>query len=138
MDYSRFRSLKRASLIGNAVTAAILLVLGLLLEVKGLVGLSIIPAARGIADAVLLYLVRTQPKKMLPLVISETDPRIQSVKREADSITFRILRWTLLLFALGYTLTAPDAVFSVLWWIITALAVSAYLLQPILLKRLMR
>ncbi len=137
MDYNRFRSSKRVSLVGNATAAAILLVLGMLLEVKGLVGLSLVPAFRGLIDAVILFMVYRQPKRMLPLVISETDPRIQSVKREADSLTLRFIRWALLLLALGYTLVLPEEIFSVLWWIITLLAICSYLLQAVLLKRLM-
>ena len=138
MDYKRFRYQKRISLVSSAAASAVLLILGLIMDIKGLIGLSLVPAVRGLMDAVILYMVRTQPKKMLPLVISETDPRIQSVKKDADSTTFRILRWALLLLALGYTLVVPGDVFTVLWWIITLLAVGSYLLQALLLKRLMR
>lgn len=101
---------------------------------KAVIGLSFIPLGNALYLWINQIFIKKYPAKMKPMVISENDERIVAMQNEADSITFRILRYALLLLYFGYTFMVPDDIFEApSWWIMLAFFMASYLLQGLLL-----
>ncbi len=137
MNYELFRKQKKLVLLGNAAVGALLIGAGLFTGIKGITALAFIPLAMAGFSGVLLVMLKKYPRKMLPMVISETDERIKAVKNHSDSITLRLLRWALTLVFLGYTFLVPDDIFvSPMWWITFVFFFLSHMLQAFLFKHL--
>lgn len=114
-------------------TALVLNLFDLFDNTKAIVALSFIPFGVASAIAINLYLIKKHPRRMNALIISETDERLMAIKHETDSITFRILRWALLFFYLGYTFIVPEDIFEAPgWWLVLAFLLVSYTLQEVL------
>ena len=72
---------------------------------------------------------------MKPVIVSENDERLIAIRNEADSITFNILQWALMLTFFGYTFMVPNDIFETpLWWVIFSFYFMSYMLQGIILS----
>ncbi|MTI94659.1 MAG: hypothetical protein FH749_04100 [Firmicutes bacterium] len=127
---------KRLHLAANLLVGMALLAGGLLLDLvdnsRALIGLSLIPFGYALGLLINLILIKRNPQGMNPLIIAENDERVMSVRNEADSVTFRGLRWALTLVFLGYTFLVPGDIFEAVgWWITFGFLFAAYMVQGI-------
>jgi hypothetical protein len=128
----------------NLVVGLALVGVGVYLRVTGsdiiensraIIGLSLIPLGIALYLWLSLVLTKKYPKNMNQIHIMETDERLRAISHRADSTTFRILRWALMLLYYGYTFLTPDDIFeSLAWWIVLGFFMLSYLLQGILVK----
>lgn len=142
MFIKRSRDKLVVSLFANLTAGVLLMITGILMEVlkiniienvKAITGLSFIPLASAFTSAYYLHLLKKRPDKMKAIVIAENDERLIAVQNEVDAITFRILRWALVLVFFGYTLAVPKDVFeSAAWWTIFVFFFMSYMIQSIL------
>ena len=105
---------------------------------KAIIGVSFIPLGLALAFGLNLTMAKRNPKGMRSIMAAETDERLAALRHQADSITFRALRWALALLFCGYTFAYPAEVFeSAGWWIVFGFFFAAFMLQGVLLAVLM-
>jgi hypothetical protein len=132
------------NMYANLIAGALLVIAGILLNVlniplienkKAIIGLSLIPFGISFYSWLNLFLSNKYPKDMKPVIISENDERLIAIRNEADSITFQILQWALMLTFFGYTFIVPKDIFETLsWWIIFGFYLMSIMLQGIILS----
>ena len=128
----------------NLVVGLALVGVGVYLRVAGsniiensraVIGLSLIPLGIALYLGLSLVFEKKYPKNMNKIHIMETDERLRAINHQADSTTFRVLRWALMLLYYGYTFLTPDDIFeSLAWWIVLGFFMLSYLMQGILVK----
>ncbi|MDD5492321.1 MAG: hypothetical protein PHV60_06550 [bacterium] len=145
MNADKIAKEAKTIVIANLSLGTVLLVTGIILNVlaviqnaKAVVALSFIPFGIALTYFVKLWMLTRSPEKIRSIIIHETDERLVALKNEADATTFRILKWTLFLTYMGYTLMVPEDIFeSIGWWILLTLLFVAFFLQGILYKSIM-
>lgn len=106
---------------------------------KALFALSFIPFALGMYALASLFLLKKHPEKMKPVVLSENDERLAAFRDKADAITFRFIKWALLLIFFGYTFIVPADIFeTAAWWIVFGLFFVSNVLSPVILSVYLR
>lgn len=132
------------SMYVNLIAGLLLVIAGIMLIVlnsplienkKAIIGLSFIPFGISFCSWINLFLTKKYPKDMKPVIISENDERLIAIRNEADSVTFQILQWALMLTFFGYTFMVPKDIFETpSWWIIFGFYIMSYMLQGIILS----
>lgn len=123
----------------NLAVGLLLVATGIFLEITGfpfadnnksLIGLAFIPLGLSTGAFLNLIFIKKYPDGMKPVLISENDERLTAIKNKADALTFRFLRWVLMLVFFGYTFIKPNDIFeTVSWWIMFAFYFISYMLQ---------
>lgn len=134
----------KIKIVANLVVGLVLVAVGIYLRVTGsdiienskaIIGLSFIPLSIALYLGLSLVYAKKYPKNMNKIHIMETDERLRAINHQADSTTFRVLRWALMLLYYGYTFLTPDDIFeSLAWWIVLGFFMLSYLMQGILVK----
>lgn len=134
----------KIKIAANLVVGLALVAVGIYLRVTGsnivensraIIGLALIPLGIALYLWLSLVFAKKYPKNMKKVHIMENDERLRAINHRADSTTFRILRWALMLLYYGYTFLTPDDIFeSAGWWIVLGFFMVSYLLQGILVK----
>lgn len=132
------------NMYANLIVGILLVIAGILLTVlnsplienkKAIIGLSFIPFGISFYSWMNLFFTKKFPKGMKPVIVSENDERLITIRNEADAITFQILQWALMITFFGYTFMVPKDIFETpLWWIIFGFFLMSYLLQGIILS----
>lgn len=144
MTVERYTHTKRTLVIANLAVGLALLLTGILLKKydinvvqnpKAVIGLSFIPLGIALSAFINIIFVKRYPKAMNAVIISENDERLTAIRNEADSKTFRILRWALLFVFFGYTFSVPTDVFEAPgWWTVFAFLFLSYVLPAIFFR----
>lgn len=143
---SSFSSSKmtKIKIVANLGVGLALIAAGIVLNVTGsqiientraIFGLSIIPFGIALSLWLSLFYAKKNPKNMNQIHILENDERLKAIRHQADSTTFLILRWVLMMFYFGYTFLAPEDVFeNVYWWVVLGFFMLSYILQGVMNK----
>lgn len=128
----------------NLGVGLVLVAVGIILRVtdsriidntKAIIGLSIIPFGIALSLWMNLFFAKKFPKDMNQIHILENDERLKAIRNEANSTTFLILRWSLMLFYFGYTFISPEDVFEkATWWVVLGFFMLSYILQCVMNK----
>lgn len=147
METNKLLKKTRFYLAASLIAGFLLLATGMLFEAfdihiiqnnKAIIGVSFIPLGLAFAFGLNINMMKKNPRGMRPILIAELDERVTALKHQADSITFRVLRWALALMFLGYTFAFPAEVFeSAGWWITFSFFFLAFFVQAVVLKYLM-
>lgn len=112
---------------------------GFLTYRKGIIGLSFIPLAVGVAALFKLNLVRNDPARIKDIIIQENDERLVNLKHEAESKAFRIVQAAIFMSYMAYTLLVPDDIFEAVgWWILLGLLFITFASQGYLMYQVQK
>lgn len=100
---------------------------------RALIGLSLIPLSVAFMYFYKYTQIKKSPNKMKEIIINENDERIVNLKNEADAKAFMIVKGTIFLAYMGYTLMVPEDIFEAVgWWILLVILFVSFMSQGII------